>query len=591
MDVFQVLNAFSGLALLLFGMEVMGSGLEKVAGGKMQRILEKLTGSRFKGLLLGTFVTAIIQSSSATTVMVVGFVNSGIMKLTQAVGVIMGANIGTTMTSWIFSLAGIKGGGNVFLNLLKPSSFAPVFAVIGVVLYVFCKKSESKKNVGQIMIGFAVLMIGMNTMSDATSSLSEIPAFRDIMAALSYNPILGLLAGWGITAVIQSSSASVGILQALSATGLISFSAAIPIILGQNIGTCVTAMLASAGANRNAKRTAMIHLYFNVIGTGLFLLLFYGVYAIFPHVMPFYHDTINTTQIAVVHTLFNVLSTLILFPFGNLLVKLATLTLSDTKSKADEVYELLDDRFLNMPSVALEQCKKTLIAMAEMGCENIKKAIGLLNSHNADEYRKIYEMEDLADGIEDKLNTYLLKLTDRDLTAMESKQVSKLLHSVSDFERICDHSINIADLSVRVKEKEIVFSEGALKEIKVLRDSMNEILDLTYDVFTRDDYIMAENVEPLEETIDQMTDYLRENHISRLKSGLCTIESGVVFLDLLNNIERVADHCSNIAVYVIELKNSRLDAHGYLKEVKSEGSEDYRQMLEFYKNKYIAELD
>lgn len=590
MDIFQVLNALSGLALLLFGMEVMGNGLEKVAGGKMQRILEKLTGSRFKGLLLGAFVTAIIQSSGATTVMVVGFVNSGIMKLSQAVGVIMGANIGTTMTAWIFSLAGIKDGGNLFFTLLKPSSFAPVLAIIGVILYVFLKESETKKNVGQIMIGLAVLMIGLNTMTDATSSLSEIPAFQNMMAALSRNPLLGILAGWGITAVLQSSSASVGILQALSSTGLISFSAAIPVIMGQNIGSCVTAMLASAGANRNAKRTSMMHLYFNIIGTLLFLSLFYGVYALFPQLLPFYHDTIDSTRIAIVHTLFNVLSTFVLFPFGNLLVKLATLTISDTKTKADEVYELLDDRFISMPSVALEQCKKTLITMAEMGCSNIKNAINLLRNPNNEEYRKIYEVEDMADGIEDKLNTYLLKLTDRDLTAMESKQVSKLLHSVSDFERICDHSINIADLSVRVKEKEISFSENAVKEIEILEESMHEILDLTYDVFTRDDYDMASNVEPLEETIDEMTNFLRENHISRLKSGLCTIESGVVFLDLLNNIERVADHCSNIAVYVIELKNSKLDTHEYLKGVKNDGSEDYRRMVELYKQKYLARI-
>ena len=591
MDIFKVLDAFSGLAFLLFGMEVMGNGLEKVAGGKMQRILEKLTGSRLKGLLLGTFVTAIIQSSSATTVMVVGFVNSGIMKLTQAVGVIMGANIGTTMTSWIFSLAGIDDGDNFFFTLLKPSSFAPVFAVIGVVLYVFLKKSESKRNVGQIMIGFAVLMIGMNTMSGATTSLSEIPAFRNIMATLSHNPLLGLIAGWAITAIIQSSSASVGILQALSATGLISFSAAVPIIMGQNIGTCVTAMLASAGANRNAKRTAMIHLYFNIIGTSLFLLLFYGIYFFFPHIMPFYHDTVGTTQIAMVHTLFNVFSTAALFPFGNLLVKLATITILDTKSKVDEVYELMDDRFLNMPSVALEQCKKTLVAMSEMACINIKSAISMLNDYNGDDYRLVYEIEDMADGIEDKLDTYLLKLTDRDLTAMESKQVSKLLHSVSDFERICDHSINIADLSVRIKDKQITFSENALREIEILRQSTEEILDLTYDIFANDDYVTAESVEPLEEIIDQMSDYLRENHINRLKNGQCTIESGVVFLDLLTNIERVADHCSNIAVYVIELKNSKLDTHEYLKGVKNENSENYRQKLEFYRNKYLMKLN
>lgn len=590
MNIFQVLNALSGLALLLFGMEVMGNGLEKAAGGKMQKILETLTGSRFRGLLLGTFVTAIIQSSSATTVMVVGFVNSGIMKLSQAVGVIMGANIGTTMTSWIFSLAGIKGDGNTFLTLLKPSSFAPVFAVIGVVLYVFLGKSERKKNVGQVMIGFAVLMIGMTTMSSALDSLSELPVFRDIMASLAQSPVLGLLAGIIITTIIQSSSASVGILQALSVTGLISFSAAIPIIMGQNIGTCTTALFASAGANRNAKRTAMVHLYFNVIGTVVFLILFYGVHWIFPQSMPFYFDSISASQIAIVHTLFNVISTVALFPFGNLLVKLATATIKDTKSKVDEVYELLDDRFLNMPSVALEQCKKTLTTMSEMACGNIKDAISILNAFDEEKYHRIYEVEDMADGIEDKLDTYLLKITDCDITAYESKQVSKLLHSVSDFERICDHSINIADLSVRVRDSGIAFSESALHEIEVLRQSVNEILELTYDVFTRDDYDMAADVEPLEEIIDNMSDYLRENHISRLKKGLCTIESGVIFLDLLNNLERVADHCSNIAVYVIELKNSRLDTHGYLKSVKNENSEAYSSKVEFYRRKYLAQL-
>ena len=440
------------------------------------------------------------------------------------------------------------------------------------------------------MIGFAVLMIGMNTMSSALDSLSDMPAFRNIMASLAHNPLLGLLAGVLITTILQSSSASVGILQALSVTGLISFSAAVPIIMGQNIGTCTTAMFASAGANRNAKRTAMVHLYFNVIGTLVFLVFFYGVHFLIPQTMPFYFDSISASQIAVVHTLFNVFSTAILFPFGDLLVKLATATIKDTKSKVDEVYELLDDRFLNIPSVALEQCKKTLITMSEMACENIKNAVSLLNAYNEEEYRKIYEIEDMADEIEDKLDTYLLKLTDCDLTAFESKQVSKLLHSVSDFERICDHSINIADLSVRVKEKEIVFSEGALREIEVLRQSMTEILELTYDVFTRDDYDMASNVEPLEEIIDQMSDYLRENHISRLKAGNCTIESGVIFLDLLNNLERVADHCSNIAVYVIELKNSRLDTHGYLKSIKSENSEEYQAKVEHYRRKYLVPL-
>lgn len=591
MDIFQILNALSGLALLLFGMEVMGSGLEKVAGGKMQRILEKLTGSRLKGLLLGAFVTAVIQSSGATTVMLVGFVNSGIMKLSQTVGVIMGANIGTTMTAWIFSLAGIQDGGNIFFTLLKPTSFAPIFAFVGVILYVFFKKSEGKRNVGQIMIGFAVLMIGMNTMTDATASLAEIPVFQTITATLSRNPFLGLLAGFLITTVIQSSSASVGILQALSATGLISFSAAVPIIMGQNIGSCTTALIAAAGANRNAKRTAMIHFYFNLIGTAAFMLLFYGIHALFPQVMPFYHNSVDTAKIAIIHTFFNVFSTVILFPFGNILVKLATLTISDTKSKVDEMYELLDDRFLTMPSVALEQCKKTLIAMAEMACCNIKMAVDLLNAYNGDDYRMIYEIEDMADDIEDKLDTYLLKITDHDLTAMESKHVSKLLHSVSDFERICDHSINIADLSLRVKDREIVFSENALTEIDILTQSINEILDLTYDVFTNDDCEKAANIEPLEEIIDQMTDYLRENHITRLKNGQCTIESGVVFLDLLSNLERVADHCSNIAIYVIELKNSKLDAHEYLKEIKNSHTDEYCRLMEFYRDKYLLKLN
>lgn len=584
MDIFSALTMFGGLALFLYGMHVMGDGLAKVSGGKLERILEKMTNSKLKAVLLGAGVTAVIQSSSATTVMVVGFVNSGIMKLGQAVGVIMGANIGTTITSWILSLSGIE-SGNFLIKLLKPTSFSPVLAVIGVFMILFAKK-EKKKDIGSILIGFAILMIGMDTMSAAVKPLAEVKAFTNILTMFS-NPILGMLAGLFLTAVIQSSSASVGILQALCGTGL-GFSTALPIIMGQNIGTCVTALLSSIGAKKNAKRAAFIHLYFNLIGTIIFMVIFYLLNS-FIH-FEFMSADATRVGIAVIHSVFNIAATLILFPFSNWLVKLACVTVKDKevfeKSEVSGDFMLLDSRFLDKPSFAVEQCKHVSQQMAELAQKSIMLAVGLLTDYEEEVRQKIVEIEDKVDRYEDELGTYMVKLSSRNLSEEDSKTLSMLLHCIGDFERISDHALNISETALEMHEKKMTFSPSAKKEILVYTRAMKSIVNLTIDIFKREDITGATEVEPLEEVIDGLNVELKKRHVKRLRNGECTIELGFILSDLIANYERVADHCSNIAVCLIQIHDDGFDTHEYLGNVRREDNEEFMKKYHQYKKEY-----
>lgn len=577
--IFNVLELLGGLAIFLYGMNVMGESLEKQSGGRLKKILESLTSNPFRGLLLGIGVTAIIQSSSATTVMVVGFVNSGIMKLSQSIGIIMGANIGTTVTAWLLSLTGLE-GDSLFINLLKPTSFSPVLALIGIVLVMF-SKSTKKKDIGTILLGFAVLMFGMDMMSGAVKPLANVPEFTNILTLFS-NPILGVLTGMLLTAVIQSSSASVGILQALSVTGSITFGSAIPIITGQNIGTCVTALLSSVGANKNARRAAVVHLVFNVMGTVLFLTVFYILNAIIG--FEFVDNSINAAQIAVVHTVFNVFATAVLFPFNKLLEKIACLIIRD--EEAPEESQLLDERFLSTPSVAIGRAKELTAEMASLSREMMFKAISMIDNFDETAAEELAALEDKIDTYEDKLGTYLVKLSAKSLSTKDSHEISKLLHSIGDFERIGDHAINVYEAAEEIHQKGISFSNGADREIGIISDAVKEILDLAVDAFIDDDVVTATHVEPLEEVIDNLKVELKTNHIDRLRNGVCTIEIGFVFSDLITNFERVADHCSNIAVCLIQIARDSFDTHKYLSGVKKYGENSFKEQYEMYSEKY-----
>lgn len=582
MDIFSVFTLFGGLAFFLYGMNLMSAGLDKVAGGKLERILEKLTSNPLKAVLLGAGVTAVIQSSSATTVMVVGFVNAGIMKLSQGIGIIMGANLGTTATSWILSLSGLSGDG-FLIKLLKPSSFSPVLAFIGILLFMFFK-SGRKKEIGSIFLGFSILMFGMETMSGAVKPLAQIPEFANVLVMFS-NPILGVLTGAILTAIIQSSSASVGILQALSATGSVTFASAIPIIMGQNIGTCVTAMLSGVGASKNAKRAALVHLYFNIIGTILFLVVFYGIrYTIG---FSFINDSVNEVSIAAIHTLFNVFSTLILLPFYKGLEKLAYLTIKDTPE--DSAYErpLLDERFLNNPGFAIEQCKKLTIQMADLAKDTFLSSMKLLDNYQENAAEQIAKQEDTIDHYEDVLGTFLVKLSNRSLSTSDSKAVSRMLHTIGDFERIGDHAINIVEAAKEIYEKKITFSSGAKKELTTISKAVEEILTNTIQAFRMDDLVLAKQVEPLEEVIDILRNELKNRHVQRLQKGQCTIELGFVFSDILTNYERVSDHCSNIAVCLLQINENSFETHEYLNELKHTKEEDFRIHFEQNKKKYL----
>lgn len=583
MDIFMILSLIGGLALFLYGMNVMGAGLEKLAGGRLEQIFERLTSNPLKSVLLGMTVTAVIQSSSATTVMMVGFVNAGIMKLRQVIGVIMGANIGTTITAWILSLSGVE-GDSFFIQMLKPTSFSPIIAIIGVCLLTF-SKNDKKHDIASIMIGFAVLMFGMDMMSGAVEPLKDVPEFTSILTLFT-NPILGVLAGAMLTAIIQSSSASVGILQALSSTGAIKFGAALPIILGQNIGTCVTALLSSIGTSKAAKRVAIVHLYFNLIGTVLFLSVFYGLNAIIG--FSFVEDTVGAANIAIVHTIFNFTTTIILLPFINKLEKLAYLTIREDKEKKEnpaEQFRLLDDRFLHSPSFAIEQCRNVAVDMAEVSREALNKSIGLLGSYSEEKAQQVKEAESLADMYEDRLGTYLVKLSGSDLSVKDSQLVATLLHIIGDFERISDHARNLADNAKELQDKHIVFSESASGELKVITDAVKEVLDLAVDAFKNQSIETALKVEPLEEVVDRLRTRLRNRHIKRLQKGNCTIEMGFVYSDLLTNLERVSDHCSNIAVTLIQANDESFDTHEYIHTIKNSG-EAFDSQVEKYLNKY-----
>ena len=563
MDFFDLLTMIGGLALFLYGMNAMGDGLSKLSGGRLESILEKLTSNRLMAVLLGAGVTAIIQSSSATTVMVVGFVNSGIMRLQQAVGIIMGANIGTTMTSWLLSLVEVE-GSNFIMQMLKPTSFSPILAIIGVIMIMSAKDNTKKNDIGLILVGFAILMTGMDIMSDAVSGLRDVPEFTNILTAFS-NPILGMIAGAILTAVIQSSSASIGILQALCATGAISFGAAIPIIMGQNIGTCITAVMSAFGASKNAKRASMIHLYFNLIGTIVFMMVFYTINAFVN--LEFMDGAASATGIAVVHSIFNIACAVCWFPFANLLVKLATITIrdkeSDKKDGADE-FALLDERFLEQPAFAVEMCRKVAIRMAEVSRDALYLALDSVGNYKEENFQKVRDMEIEVDKYEDALGSYLVKLNNRDLTDMDSKSISVMLHCINDFERISDHAVNIMESAQEMYEKKLNFSENAMKEFEIFANAVREIIETAVDSYATNNLEDAKMVEPLEQVINGLNAELKQRHIKRLRKGKCTIELGWVLQDLLTNIERVSDHCSNIAVCMIEIKENEFETHSYV---------------------------
>lgn len=578
MDLFDVLTLLGGLSLFLFGMNLMGASLEKRAGSSLKILLGKLTSRKILGFLTGMGVTAVIQSSSATTVMVVGFVNSGLLTLRQAISVIMGANVGTTVTAWILSLTGLD-GDNFFVMLLKPTSFTPILALIGVVLTMM-DKSDKKKDVGMILLGFAVLMFGMDTMSGAVAGLEEVPEFRNILLMFS-NPVLGVLAGAGLTAIIQSSSASVGILQALSATGQVTYGAAIPIIMGQNIGTCVTAMISSVGANKNAKRAAVVHLLFNIVGTAVWLAVFYGINAVVQ--FSFVSHSIDQLGIAVVHTAFNILCTALLFPFSGLLEKMACRLVPDTK--APEKIQILDERFLATPSVAIDRCQEVAETMARISMDALKTSCQLIEHYDPKSAQAVRETEQEADQYEDMLGTYLVKLGRADLNAADSRETAKLLHIIGDFERISDHAVNLVESAEEIRNKGLSFSVHAKQELAVLTAAVGEVMDLALDAFLQNDPALAAKVEPLEQVVDTLKEQLRNRHILRLQKGECTIELGFVWSDLLTSLERVADHCSNIAGCVIEMSHDSLDVHEYLDNVKA-GGPGFLRAYEAYAQKY-----
>lgn len=585
MNVYDILNLLGGIALFLFGMHTLSASLEKLAGGKLETWLEKATSKPIKGVVLGAIITAVIQSSAATTVMIIGFVNSGLMKLSQAIGVIMGANIGTTATSWLLSLQSISGSdGFSFLNILKPTTFTPVLAVIGVILIMFTK-SDKKKTIGMILAGFAVLMFGMNSMSSATAGLAENETFCNILMMFS-NPVLGVIAGAVLTAVLQSSSASIGILQSIAiSTGKVTYSVALPLLLGQNIGSCVTALISSVGANKPAKRVAFVHLYFNVIGTVVFLSIFYLLNAFIS--MPFMEESLNAVGIAVIHTGFNVLATALFMPFTKQLEKLACLTVRDDSNDEKLTPMLLDERLLKTPSVAIEQCRNVCIRMARLTQETLKMSMEVVTTYDAKKCAEVIDNENAIDIFEDKIGSYILKISSKDLSENDSKIVSSMLHTIGDLERISDHAVNIVEAAEEMHSKKIKFSPQALRELPVIINAVSEILDMSINAFVNNDVNLAKNVEPLEDVIDQLRSDLKTRHIERLRNGKCTIELGFILQDLLTNFERVSDHCSNIAVYLIQISDNSMDTHEYMNELKKLDRSEFMDEFNDYKNKYI----
>ena len=586
MTIFDVFNVAGGLALFLYGMSIMGSGLEKLAGGKLEAILQRLTNSVWKGVLLGTVITALIQSSSGTTVIVVGLVNSGILTLPQAIGIIMGANIGTTVTGQLLSLSDITGSGWVF-TLLKPSTFSPIVAFIGAVLFVFFKSSK-KRNVGQICMGFGILFTGMFTIEAGVSGLKDSPLFVQLFSSLQ-NPILGVLAGTLVTVAIQSSSASVGILQALSSTGVVTWGSAIPIILGQNIGTTSTSLLASIGTSTAARRSAMVHVYFNIIGTAIFLVAIYGLKA--AGFFPFWNDVIDRGGIANFHTLFNVVVTLLFLPFTKVLAWLAVHTVPEkAQDSADLDMPVLDQRLISSPAVALQQAQSAVEKMARRAQRNFQLSFDQLRRYDPEVTTTITHREELLDKMEVTITNYLLQISDQELNEGESRQVSELLKFISEYERIGDYSINILQCAQRIHEEEITLSKSAWNELDQLQKCADKALTIAGDAFASEDAVLAAQVEPLEETVDEMCDALRERHIGRLKQGDCSIEGGVVFLDVLTNTERISDHCSNIAARIVGMSADDLDAHARKHTLLAGHDDEFNRQLEAARETYLAPL-
>ncbi|MGN1383348.1 MAG: Na/Pi cotransporter family protein [Eubacterium sp.] len=578
MNIFSFITLFGGLALFLFGMNQMSSSLEKLAGGKMEAVLNKMTANRFAGLALGAAITVAIQSSSAVTVMLVGLVNSGIMDIGNTVGVIMGSNIGTTVTAWIMSLIGVS-SSNVFVRMLKPESFSPILALIGVIMMMTCKSSK-KKDIGSIMVGFAILMYGMTFMSNSVSPLADSPKFESILTAFR-NPFLGILVGLTVTAVIQSSAASVGMLQALALTGGITWDMAIPIIMGQNIGTCATALISSIGVNRNAKRVAAIHISFNVIGTIVFMVIYFIVNATVN--LPFLDHSISPVGIAMFHSIFNICTTAMLLPFTKQLVKLAK---KIVKTEPENQIAFLDERLLKTPSVAIAECSKQENEMAHLSRNSLVEAMNLLLQFDEKKAERVHDLESEVDVFEDHIGSYLVKVSGNELSDHDGKEVSLMLHTISNFERISDHALNVMQTAQELHDKRLRFSDMAYEELDILISAMTKILDVTYKAFTESDYELAQQIEPLEEVIDGMTERIKSNHTERLKNGICTIQNGFILNDLLNDLERASDHCSNIGVAMIELHQYSFDTHEYLEETKDMSNPVFRGFYEMFKDQY-----
>ena len=584
MDIFDVFSLLGGLALLLFGVKLMGQGLEKKAGGKLKTLLAAATSTKFKGFILGVIITAVIQSSATTTVMVVGFVNSGILTLGQAIGIIMGANLGTSVTSWIMSLIGVK--SDVFwIQFLNPRTFAPIIAFIAIILLLAFKKDSRKTDTSSILFGLAFLMYGMQIITQAVSGLKDIPEFTELMGMFS-NPVLGVLAGAVITAVIQSSTASVGILQAVSLNGQVTYASAIPIIMGQNIGTCVTAMLSSLGTNKNAKRTAFIHLSFNTIGT----LLWLTIYSILNSTLrPAFSDAaVSPLGIALCHTTFNILTILSLAPFNRQLEKLACLVIRDGSDKGE--FALLDDRLLSTPSIAIDRSRTVTVNMANESKRSLETAFALLQDFDEKKAKDVREIEDSVDMYEDSLGAYLVKISDKNPSEAESHEVSKLLHLIGDFERMSDHAVNIVESAEEIHDKGLVFPKDAIVEIDTMIRAVTEVIDITISAFENNDIITAKRVEPLEQVVDLLKVEIKNSHVERLRKQECTIEMGFIISDLLTNLERISDHCSNIAICMIEIANNSFDMHEYINDINSGVNEDYKREYDYFRDKYSLRL-
>ncbi len=582
MDIFDVFMLLGGLAFFLFGMNVMSGSLEKLAGGRLEHTLRKLTSNPLKSILLGAGITIAIQSSSAMTVMLVGFVNSGILELSQTVSVMMGSNIGTTLTAWLLSLTGIT-SDNFFLKLLQPESFSPLVAVIGVVLIMISKKKTRRKDIGTVLVGFAILMYGMTFMSSSVAGLKESEAFQGLLVAFA-NPLIALLIGTVFTGIIQSSAATVGIILALSLTGSISYTMAIPLILGANIGTCATALLSCIGVNKDGKRVAVIHITIKIIGAAVCMAILYGLDAIFRFPFMQADSMIDPVGVAVVHTAFNVISTLMLLPFTKQLVGLSRVIVRDKKTQ--ESYEILDERLMRSPSIAIAECRNVTRKMADLAYHNLLTSIGLIYEYDPRVSDEVTDTEEKIDTYEDKLGTFLVKLSRRELSDAESNTLSELLHTISDFERIGDHAVNIQRVALEMYEKKVSFSAPAKADVEVVVAAVEEILSITMKSFDNDDSVLATKVEPLEQVIDGLISDSKDRHIVRLTNGNCTIELGFILSDLLTNFSRVSDHCSNIAVAIIQTRDSSFDTHGYLNEIKSGKEPEFVEEFAAFKEKY-----